>query len=260
MTLSVKHQRAGLITDADNTLWDTDRVYVDAQLWMLGEIERDLGIRYGGSDRLAYIRNVDQLLATRHHGGLRYPSVLLAVALRKVLTGVAIERAVLESLQTMEGRKLAEDLAAKFDGMLMAPPILRTGVKEGLTAVREIGIPILVATEGTVERTRARLRHWDIENEITTVLSAPKSRELFSRAAKLLKVSATQCLVVGDQLDRDIAFATAAGCTTVYFPGTFSPSWSPTIEQVRPDYVIASFDEVPRIISCALAETKRATT
>jgi len=59
--------------DADNTLWDTDGVFADAQLALLKELEDHLGVQFPEPDRLAFVRAIDQGLAERHHEGLRYP-------------------------------------------------------------------------------------------------------------------------------------------------------------------------------------------
>ena len=46
--------------DADNTLWDTDGVYADAQLALLNELEDRLGVQFPELDRLAFVRSIDQ--------------------------------------------------------------------------------------------------------------------------------------------------------------------------------------------------------
>lgn len=73
--------------DADNTLWDTDGVYADAQLALLNELEDRLDVQLLEPDRLAFVRAIDQGLATRHHEGLRYPPRFLIKALALALTG-----------------------------------------------------------------------------------------------------------------------------------------------------------------------------
>ena len=76
---------ATIFIDADNTLWDTDTVFADAQLGLLGQVERASGRKAAVEDRLALIRSVDQALAERHHAGLRYPPHLLARGIELVL-------------------------------------------------------------------------------------------------------------------------------------------------------------------------------
>lgn len=71
--------------DADNTLWDTNRVYADAQLSLLTDVERASGRRAKVDNRLGWLREIDQALAERHHAGLRYPPRLLAKAVALAL-------------------------------------------------------------------------------------------------------------------------------------------------------------------------------
>ena len=61
--------------------------------------------------------------------------------------------------------------------------------------------------------------------------------------------------MIGDQLDRDIATAKAAGLQTIYFPGGLAPKWAPDEETVRPDFRITSFAEIPGIVGGARAAT-----
>ena len=53
--------------------------------------------------------------------------------------------------------------------------------------------------------------------------------------------------MIGDQLDRDIAYARDAGFRTILFPGTFSPYWLDNTE-AEPDYVIHDYADVPHIL------------
>ena len=70
-----------LLADADNTLWDTDSVFAEAQLVLLDETERVTRTRCATDDRLAFVRAYDQALASRHHLHLKYPPQMLVAAL-----------------------------------------------------------------------------------------------------------------------------------------------------------------------------------
>jgi hypothetical protein len=58
---------ATVFVDADNTLWDTDAVFASAQLELLAGVEELVGIGSVATDPLAFIREIDQQLAERHH-------------------------------------------------------------------------------------------------------------------------------------------------------------------------------------------------
>src|SRR5262245_40548576 len=87
------------VSDADNTLWDTDSVYRLAHLALLSRVELELGLRADTKDRLHYLREVDQGLATLDHRGLRYPPAMLISATASRLTGVSLERALQDGVR-----------------------------------------------------------------------------------------------------------------------------------------------------------------
>ena len=71
------HRELVIVTDADNTLWDTDAVFRDAQLLLLSRVESAVGAPCPEADRLLFVRRYDQALAQNHHLHLRYPPQLL---------------------------------------------------------------------------------------------------------------------------------------------------------------------------------------
>jgi putative hydrolase of the HAD superfamily len=200
---------------------------------------------------LQFVRTVDQAIAEKHHKGLRYPAHLLAHALTQALRGVSIDEVVRDALRgnwSESDLVQANQAAADFEVQLRENPHIRPGVDSGLEKIHHLGIPIAVVTEGSSETCRLRLRHWGLESFVAHVISAPKSPELFMRVANLLGVTPNQCYVIGDQLDRDIAPARQIGASTVYFPGGFTPRWAPSVDAVKPDFTIHTFDEVVSIV------------
>src|SRR5690349_8683012 len=84
---------ACIYTDADNTLWDTDAVFREAQLGLLNDVENLSERSLSRSDRLEFLREYDQAIALRHHSRLKYPPSLLVRALRAGLSGTAPDEA-----------------------------------------------------------------------------------------------------------------------------------------------------------------------
>lgn len=245
---------ATVLIDADNTLWNTDAVYAAAQLNLLSEVERRLNARSVAVDRLAFVRSVDQAIARRHHSGLRYPSKLLALGLADVLGGSESEAAVRRAL-TGEGvlapREL-EELTLSFASDLDALPALRIGVMEGLSSLKASDAGLIVVTEGNRERIIATAADLKIDHLIDQVIEGRKEPPLFHRLRRLSSVAVT-AFMVGDQLDRDIIPAKAAGLTTIYFPSEFRPPWAPQPSAAAPDFVVRSFADVPGIVRAQLA-------
>lgn len=237
-----------LITDADNTLWDTDKVFAESQLSLLAFVEARTGTYYQGTDRLAFVRKFDQAIAETHHLHLRYPSHILVRALTKALRGEIPKYRNLSALEPTSWEKESVEL---YELNLKSLPPLRPGVRETFPKLAAFGIPVIVATEGSSERCQSRIRHWHLEGMVTTVVSAPKTTALYLRLSKLAKAEPSHCFVIGDQLDRDILPAKSAGLRTVYFPGGFAPKWAPKENEVQPDFVISSFSELLSVLNVA---------
>jgi putative hydrolase of the HAD superfamily len=242
---------AVVFVDADNTLWDTDSVFANAQRNMLQRVEKATGTMADADDRLAFVRAVDQALAERHHAGLRYPPKLLVRGLEGALAGLPVERAARAAWRGSGTGSLSDicvnEIEKAFFDDLSRPPEMRPGVREGLEALRTANCLVLVVTEGRrakVEETAKRLR---LDSLITRIIEGPKRPELYQRVLRLTAAS-ERAFMVGDQLDRDIAPAKTAGLETIYFPGGFRPRWTPEERLVQPDHLVHSFAEVAVIV------------
>lgn len=242
---------ATVFVDADNTLWDTDGVFAAAQLGLLTQVEATTRAPLDVADRLAYVRAIDQEIAERHHAGLRYPPKLLinatAAALggeqpfraaRLALTGSLISPISSEALAAIEQRYFSD---------LGSPPVLRPGVADGLLALERAQCVVLIVTEGARAKIAQNTSRLGLDGHFTRIVEGPKRADLYRRVLRLSGTPA-RAFMIGDQLDRDIAPAKAAGLETIYFPGGFQPRWSPAIDQIRPDHIVASFAEAAGII------------
>lgn len=248
--------RATVFVDADNTLWDTDSIFASAQLHLLANVESAAGISTTAEDRLAFIREFDQQLAERHHKGLRYPPRLLARAAAFGLMGISAARAARSAWTGDIRPPLDEALERRFEQEFVAAisrnPELRPGVIEGLDRLLEAGCIVLVITESAEAKVAAIAQRLGLEGHFTRIIEGKKRPELYERLVRLTG-KPTHGFMIGDQLDRDIAPAKAAGLTTIYFPGGFKPRWLPSEDQVPPDFRVESFSEVPQIVFDALA-------
>lgn len=217
---------AHLFTDADNTLWDTDAVFAEAQLAMLREIEGMTGQNApAAEDRgLAFLRKIDQRIAASHPDHLRYPPSLLARGLEMVLGGVDPDSVVQHILQRESPESLDfREVQQRFIDRLAELPRLREGVQEGLLAISQAGVPVTVVTEERLERCKRVLSAHSLDPMVSTVVSIKKSVAAFISLAQPLQ--GARLFMVGDQFDRDIQAASAAGFQTFYFPGGFQPYW-----------------------------------
>jgi putative hydrolase of the HAD superfamily len=241
-----------VFVDADNTLWDTNRIYADAQLALLAEVERACGQHAKADDRLAWLRQIDQALAERHHAGLRYPPRLLAKATALVLKGEDISTAVRMAWSGGRvGSQLDENIAFQMESAFLSRlkmlPSLRNGVAEGLRALHKGGCRIIVLTEGGRDKVLSLLEHYGLTGLVTRVIEARKESRLFKRVVALARQPA-MAFMIGDQLDRDIAPAKAAGLTTIFIPGGFQPKWQPDESAVEPDRKVQEFSQAAAFV------------
>lgn len=231
-----------ILTDADNTLWDTDAVYASAQLAMLDEIERIAGTSAPTNDRLAWLREIDQAIASVHHRGLRYPPSLLAHALALAVEGSkAVDAAALAEqprarlLQDDQGSAIADRFVT---AIRMLPPLL-PGVRTGLDIARTSGVDVWVLTEAHADLQRARIASLGLEHLVAGVSEVSKTIEQYGRQVR--RFAPHPVYVFGDQPDRDIIPAAAAGCRTALIPSRFKPFWFQ--KETSADYVATSFAE-----------------
>ena len=250
-----RKERPVAFVDADNTLWDTDSVFASAQLNLLAALERVLGCTADATDRLSFVRSIDQALAERHHLGLRYPPRLLAVAVARVLrgedVGVASRMAGIEEARSGSLDPIpADQFEQEFIQCLRQPPELLPGVREGLQRLRDGGVLILVVTEGTRGSVARTADKYGLIGFFDRIIEASKSKRLFQRVQKLGR-GRVPAFMIGDQLTRDIAPAKAAGIVTIYVPSCFRPRWELEETAVRPDYRVERFDQAVDIILTA---------
>jgi putative hydrolase of the HAD superfamily len=234
-----------VLTDADNTLWDTDSVFSSAQLGLLASVETMTSNRYPGDDRLEFVRRYDQALAAIHHAHLKYPPTLLVRALEMALGGA--EPATAAAVVCRGGHasmleQSAIDLAVEaYFSLLGSLPDLLPTVREGLELLRDAGIRPYVLTEGKIEKQKKILLHYSLNDLVSGIFEVAKDRAQFERLR--LRFSPAEVVTIGDQIDRDIIPAKAAGCTTVLVPGRFRPYWHQEDQATEASLVASTFAE-----------------
>jgi len=248
-----------LLTDADNTLWDTDRVFAASQLALLKRLEETQGVFCSEPDRLQYVRRIDQALAAHHEGNLRYPIALLIDALRHALVGMTSSEAVARALERGPQIDDTGDNATAswfISDVASRTPILRDGVRLGLAELAIRPVRLVVVTESSESRCREVLDHHGIAQYFANIVSARKNPTLYAELARQHARSDSPRMMVGDQLDRDVAWSKQAGYVAVHFPGGFNPFWLQA-EKDLPDYVVRNFNELPPIVDDVLRRERR---
>jgi len=252
--------RTLVVTDADNTLWDTNKGYEDAQLGLLEGVERFVNIHADVADRLEYIRELDRAIVSKLGGRWAYAAHILSNALHQRLSGQSIERSV---EQAVESSHALHDpgIPSSFELRLRTSiPQLRQGVRRGLEELRALGATVVVATEGKPQKTHSLLSGHELAPFVSEVVVVEdKAAKPWIAQLERLRADFSVAVAVGDQISRDIVPARLAGFRTVLFPSRYrSHSESPESPS-SPDVTIASFEEVPRYVRAITGDATRTT-
>jgi putative hydrolase of the HAD superfamily len=245
-----------IYSDADNTLWDTNAVYANAQLGLLDDAEKIAATTLGQPDRLAFVRLYDQALASRDHRRLKYPPELLVRALALGLKGSqpdAVAERLVSSGVVPDATESA--VADRYRVTLNESPPLLPGVAPGLQRAVTAGARVFVVSEGNDQLVRDRLNRLGISHFVSGVLIAPKTPELFRRL--VLRADPHPAIVIGDQADRDIAPAVEAGAIGILVPSRFKPKWISAQAESAASYVASDFLDA---VNWALATTDKTST
>ena len=257
---------AGILFDADNTLWDTNAVFLDAQRAMLRMLA-DHGVLDDPERALPTLRAIDMALVD-HVGRFEYDVRQLARAViahfETGLQGDALMEALARSPSpTPRTDALARAASRAFgDGLRQLPAILPDTIEilRRLHAARQLGAPLVTAvlSEGDPERLERVFRayHVDVGALFDEIIVAYKSREAFERAraalVDLLPPSAdraeTLFMIVGDALTRDVKFGKQVGFVTVYKPSPFKGIEEPRAADEVADFTIERLGELPAIL------------
>jgi len=232
------------VTDADNTLWDTNEVYARAQLGLVDELTLALRIQLREPDALSWLRSEDQAIAARHAQGLRYPPELLVGALASRLLDQEASSASPKSIDVLLPPAVVSGIVKNYLVALKAMPKLARGVLEGLEQLAANNARVVVVTEGARKRIEETLKHLGLTPLVEEVIEEKKSTSIFSTI--LASYDGASAWAVGDQLDRDVLPAVEAGFKGVYIEGGFQPSWHPEVDASAAYFICNDYADAVR--------------
>jgi len=99
--------------------------------------------------------------------------------------------------------------------------------------------PKIVLTENKLDRVLSLIRSHELEIYIDLVLEIRKDQQSYRRLLRLFRPSHAG-FMIGDQLERDIRPAKAAGLHTIFYPSKFRPKWEHQHDPVVPDFQVNS--------------------
>ncbi len=262
-----------LVFDADNTLWDTDSVFKNAQLTLLETLAKEQ-LTPDPNSALITLRAVDQQLFSQM-GRFEYNFKVLAAGMAFLFDqNLSVEEAVSRAIQYSQNPKvsdgfetLIEQAFQAFQKELLAIPNLFVDATYALIflhGLKQLGNPIVTVllSEGRTERISQILKAHKLRDKSLSeffnevLICKAKSKDLFEEAKQKglqhfseIGFSNESCLLaVGDSLKRDIKFGNQAGYLTVYKPANFLGAEEPSAPDEEPDYTIKSLNEFPEIL------------
>src|SRR2546426_386475 len=131
--LNAGHPKVAIF-DGDNTLWDTNEVFTQAQKTILCRL-RELGYAADPDRDFDLLRDVDDLLI-RHFGKREYESAMLPLCLMQCFSGQTVrdDHDIKRVLETRSEREYsaAQCLGSEFTQVVMAVPTLFPDIRDGL--------------------------------------------------------------------------------------------------------------------------------
>ena len=264
--LNFQHMKDGiaaiLIVDGDNTLWDTNAVFENAQLNMLRNLVKE-NLNIDPETEFSRLREFDDILV-KYYNKHEYDFSVLALSLYLFYKGLerdkAIQRAceAFEKKLDIEGMDFAIKCGNKFKEELRKFPPVFKDIKKTLETLKQHNCVIILSSEGDKERVRRIIKYYSMERYFDHILNGRKSVEQFKEARKIGKQiwhvrypedkKTPKIIVIGDLLDRDIQFGNLIGAITVYKPGGYKGQQTPRNENEKPNYEIKEMHEVIDIL------------
>ncbi|MUW15367.1 HAD-IA family hydrolase [Halorubrum sp. CBA1125] len=128
------------------------------------------------------------------------------------------------------------------------------GVESALDALREAGVAVAVVTNLTTRVQLAKLTRLGIDDRVDRLVTSEEvGREKpsalpFATALSAFDLRPSEALVVGDNVDADIAGGNAVGADTAYFAADGDDAPADLAGDRRPDYRLSEVAEATEVV------------
>lgn len=246
-----------IIIDGDNTLWDTNSVFTDAQIAILEELKK-CGLDINPLEEFDRLRKFDDMLIEKYNK-YEYDFRVLIYSLYVYyknqideINAINLAYDVYENPLISDNKDIAEKCYEVFKREMMKTPLLLSDVTETLMKLKKKGYIIILSSEGKTDRIYKILRCYKLEKLFDIISTDKKSieiyRELIKDGKKILKNEDDECvIVVGDMLKREISMGNSIGAITVYKSGGYKSNQKPTNHMEKPDYEIKKITELVNV-------------
>lgn len=271
----LNHKGLILAIDGDNTLWDTNTIFEEAQNRLL-VLLRTADPSSMPQLAIEQLQELDRTLI-RKTGRQEYDFRLLVLALIRIRSGMTARQAVRSALSELRQRRrtadvrLATEIAQEFRlGLYRIPPLLPS-VKQSLDELVRLKarykgrLVLVLLSEGDETRIRPIVQHHFGERRVFDVLkiverkSEDTLRDAQTQGAKALESESGcsqtqyQLVVIGDSIDSDITPGNLVGAVTMYIPGAYKGVEMIKSNEQRPDRTLSGFHEVPGLVGDMMA-------
>lgn len=264
---------SAIVVDADNTLWDTNQVFEDAQREMLsvlleaGHEDETFSENRAGPDVLREL--AQRLSLVTGTNDLNLLARATALYLLGEGSNSTTERIGWAAQQAQAGadpdkrgadEALIQSAADAFRTALRTVPPLLSGAEALLRAVQDWKMThpgrrqSVLFSEGDPDRLGLAFdaygigsgRHFDdvvLREKTESAFSDVRGRIETTLVGESASAPELDIVVIGDSLKRDIRPANAVGCTTVYCPGDFKGHETPETPAEAPDHTVSSLTD-----------------
>ena len=250
-----------IIFDGDNTLWDTNAVFTEAQLAILEELRR-FGVNIVPKDEFDKLRLIDDMLIKKYQKH-EYNFRVLCFALylhykNKLSEEEAMQMAydIFEKNMKYEGLDIADKCYDVFNKKLKQIPSLFDNVKKTLKYLKAVKCVLILSSEGKKYRIMKILDEYDLKQFFVHISTEEKSIETFkkiiSKISKYQETCSKKVFVVGDILEREIFMGNKIGAITIYKPSYYKPNQKPKNKMEIPNYKIKEIGDIKNIVKSLL--------
>jgi putative hydrolase of the HAD superfamily len=254
---------AVIVFDADNTIWDTNSVFKNAQISLLKKLEQN-SIIIDPQLYLAPLQEID-LGLVKEEGAFEYDFKLLVAAItffcsENLSIQAAINRAISYNPEEENPTAISIIDAAyqAYQKALKKLPKLYPDTIEVLSKIHDLKennrIYIILLTEGDPKRLEKIISAYKFHQHgfLDEIIIEKKSLEAFENAKQIgLQHLSNRDIdqkpllfAIGDSLRRDIKYGNQAGFITVYKPSPFMGLEEPHDQQEKPKYTIYKLGEL----------------
>lgn len=242
-----------IVFDGDNTLWDTNEVFLNAQLEFIDCLSEN-GIQVGHSEGIIKLREIDQGLIGLL-GRAEYDFVYLWRALVNHYEHGKMNISQDELQVPLKGEDIpVQRFLQRLTDMPQLLPEAKDTVRALNASLRLQGHCLIgIFSEGKLSRLRRVFEHHsDLITLMDFVAVGAKTPENYLAIVNDAGMQHSSKMMVGDSIRKDIEPAHLAGYTTVFIPSRYVEQNAGVEASVRADFTLGALQDLPPLFHSLL--------